>query len=61
MGTGDRSEKIRTYNFPQGRVTDHRLKLTLYKIDAVMDGEIDEITDALIAADRAAALAGETD
>ena len=61
VGTGDRSEKIRTYNFPQGRATDHRLKLTLYKIDAVMDGEIDEITDALIAADRAAALAGDTD
>ena len=61
VGTGDRSEKIRTYNFPQGRVTDHRLKLTLYKIDAVMDGEIDEITDALIAADRAAALAGDID
>lgn len=59
VGTGDRSEKIRTYNFPQGRVTDHRLKLTLYKIDAIMDGEIDEITDALIAADRAAALANE--
>ena len=59
VGTGDRSEKIRTYNFPQGRVTDHRIKLTLYKIDAVMDGEIDEIIDALIAADRAAALAGE--
>ena len=59
VGTGDRSEKIRTYNFPQGRVTDHRIKLTLYKIDAVMDGELDEIIDALIAADRAAALAGE--
>ena len=59
VGSGDRSEKIRTYNFPQGRVTDHRIKLTLYKIDAVMDGEIDELTDALIAADRAAALAGE--
>lgn len=58
VGTGDRSEKIRTYNFPQGRVTDHRIKLTLYKIDAVMDGEIDEIIDALIAADRAAALSG---
>ena len=61
VGTGDRSEKIRTYNFPQGRVTDHRIKLTLYKIDAVMDGELDEIIDALIAADRAAALAGEED
>ena len=60
VGTGDRSEKIRTYNFPQGRVTDHRIKLTLYKIDAVMDGELDEIIDALIAADRAAALASET-
>ncbi len=59
VGTGDRSEKIRTYNFPQGRVTDHRLKLTIYKIDAFMDGEMEEITDALTAADRAAALAGE--
>ena len=57
VGTGDRSEKIRTYNFPQGRVTDHRIKLTLYKIDSVMDGELDEIIDALIASDRAAALA----
>ena len=59
VGTGDRSEKIRTYNFPQGRVTDHRIKLTLYKIDAVMDGDLDEIIDALIAADRAEALARE--
>ena len=59
VGTGDRSEKIRTYNFPQGRVTDHRIKLTLYKIDAVMDGELDEIIDSLIAADRAEALARE--
>ena len=47
IGTGDRSERIRTYNFPQGRVTDHRIGLTLYKIDAVMDGELDEILDAL--------------
>ena len=56
IGTGDRSEKIRTYNFPQGRVTDHRIKLTLYKIDAVMNGDLDEIIDSLIAADQAAKL-----
>ena len=56
IGTGDRSEKIRTYNFPQGRVTEHRIKLTLYKIDAVMDGDPDEILDSLIAADQAAKL-----
>lgn len=58
VGTGDRSEKIRTYNFPQGRVTDHRIKMTLYKIDQVMDGDLDEIIDALIADDRAKKLAG---
>lgn len=58
VGTGDRSEKIRTYNFPQGRVTDHRIKMTLYKIDQVMDGDLDEIIDALIANDRAKKLAG---
>ena len=52
VGTGDRSERIRTYNFPQGRVTDHRIGLTLYKIDAVMDGELTELTDALITADQ---------
>ena len=57
IGTGDRSEKIRTYNFPQGRVTDHRIKLTLYKLDAVMNGDIDELLDSLIAADQAAKLA----
>ena len=57
IGTGDRSEKIRTYNFPQGRVTEHRIKLTLYKIDSVMDGELDELIDSLIAADQAAKLA----
>lgn len=57
VGTGDRSEKIRTYNFPQGRVTDHRIKLTLHKLDAVMDGDIQEVIDSLIAADQAAKLA----
>ncbi len=57
IGTGDRSEKIRTYNFPQGRVTDHRIGLTLYKLDKVMNGDIQEIVDACIAADQAAKLA----
>jgi len=53
VGTGDRSERIRTYNFPQGRVSDHRIGLTIYKIDAFMNGEMDEMLDALITADRA--------
>ena len=53
VGTGARSERIRTYNFPQGRVTDHRIGLTLYKIDQIMDGNIDEIIDALATADQA--------
>ena len=56
IGTGDRSEKIRTYNFPQGRVTDHRIKLTLYKLDAIVDGDIQELIDSRIAADQAAKL-----
>jgi len=62
VGSGDRSERIRTYNFPQGRVTDHRINLTLYKIDAVMDGDLDELVGALRAAHQAellAALAGQ--
>ena len=53
VGSGDRSEKIRTYNFPQGRVTDHRIKLTLHRLDAVLDGDLDEMIDALIAYDQA--------
>lgn len=57
VGTGDRSEKIRTYNFPQGRVTDHRIKLTLHKLDTILNGDLDEIIDSLIAADQTAKLA----
>ena len=53
VGSGDRSQRIRTYNFPQGRVTDHRIGLTLYKIDAIMDGGLDELIDALVTADQA--------
>ena len=53
VGSGDRSQRIRTYNFPQGRVTDHRIGLTLYKIDAIMDGDLDELIDALVTADQA--------
>ncbi len=53
VGSGDRSERIRTYNFPQGRVTDHRIGLTLYKLDAIMDGGLDELIDALVTADQA--------
>jgi peptide chain release factor 1 len=57
IGSGDRSERIRTYNFPQGRVTDHRINLTLYKIDRIMDGELDELIDALAAEQQAELLA----
>ena len=59
VGTGDRSERIRTYNFPQGRVTDHRIGLTLYKLLQILDGDLDELIDALVTADQARRLAGE--
>ena len=52
VGTGDRSERIRTYNFPQGRVSDHRINLTLYKLDSFLDGDLDEMIDALITVDQ---------
>lgn len=61
VGTGDRSEKIRTYNFPQGRVTDHRIKLTLHRLDSILNGDLDEIIDSLIAADQAAKLSNLQD
>ncbi|NCB92591.1 MAG: peptide chain release factor 1 [Clostridia bacterium] len=61
VGTGDRSEKIRTYNFPQGRVTDHRIKLTLHRLDSIMNGDLEEVIDSLIAADQAAKLANLQD
>ncbi|HJN24440.1 MAG TPA: peptide chain release factor 1, partial [Rhodospirillales bacterium] len=57
VGSGDRSERIRTYNFPQGRVTDHRINLTLHKLDRIMDGDLDEAIDALISEDQASRLA----
>ena len=53
VGTGDRSERIRTYNYPQGRLTDHRIGLTLYKLEDILNGNLDEVIDALVAADRA--------
>ena len=59
IGTGDRSERIRTYNFPQGRVTDHRIGLTLYKIDSILNGDLDEIIDALTLAEQTALLENE--
>ena len=56
IGTGERAEKIRTYNFPDNRVTDHRIKLTLHRLDAILDGELDEFTEALAAEERSRAL-----
>ncbi|MBR6503519.1 MAG: peptide chain release factor 1, partial [Firmicutes bacterium] len=53
VGSGDRSERIRTYNFPQGRISDHRIGLTIYKLDNFLDGDIDEVVDALITYDQA--------
>jgi len=59
VGTGERSERIRTYNFPQGRVTDHRIGLTLYRLESILEGELDEIIDALTTHYQAEALKGE--
>jgi len=59
VGSGDRSERIRTYNYPQGRVTDHRIGLTLYKIDQILDGELDDVIDALITEDQTRRLANQ--
>jgi peptide chain release factor 1 len=59
VGTGDRSERIRTYNFPQGRVTDHRIGLTLHKLDAILNGDMDELISALITTHQSELLAGE--
>ena len=61
VGTGDRSDRIRTYNFPQGRITDHRINLTLYKIDAMMDGDITDLLNALAAEHQADLLAAMGD
>ena len=59
IGSGDRSEKIRTYNYPQNRVTDHRIGFTIQQLDRVMEGRMDDILDALVQADQQAKLAGE--
>ena len=59
VGSGDRSEKIRTYNYPQGRITDHRIGLSIYKIDDFLNGDLDEMINSLIAQDRAEKLKGE--
>ena len=61
VGSGDRSERIRTYNFPQGRVTDHRINLTLHRLPEILEGQMDELIDALIAEDQAQRLAGLAD
>ena len=58
MGTGDRSERIRTYNYPQGRVTDHRIGLTLHRLDSILDGDLDEIIDTLITTHQSELLKG---
>lgn len=60
VGTGDRSERIRTYNYPQGRVSDHRIGLTLYKLEAILNGDLDEVVDALITADTAEKLKADS-
>ena len=61
VGTGDRSERIRTYNFPQGRMTDHRIGLTLYKLEQIMNGDLDEIIDALITTDQSEKLKAQAE
>ena len=61
VGTGDRSERIRTYNYPQGRLTDHRIGLTLYKLDTILNGVLDEVVDALVTADQAEKLKASTE
>ena len=61
VGSGDRSEKIRTYNYPQGRITDHRIGLSIYQFDNFMNGDLDEMIDNLIATDRAEKLKGENE
>jgi peptide chain release factor 1 len=61
IGSGDRSERIRTYNFPQGRITDHRINLTLYKIDQIMDGDLAELNQALVAEHQAEQLSALAD
>ena len=61
VGTGDRSERIRTYNYPQGRVTDHRIGLTLYKLEQFLNGDLDEVIDALVTADQAEKLKATTE
>ena len=61
VGSGDRSERIRTYNFPQGRVSDHRINLTLHKLDQILAGDLDELIDALVTADQAERLRAQTE
>ena len=61
VGSGDRSERIRTYNYPQGRLTDHRIGLTLYKLDTILNGVLDEVVDALVTADQAEKLKASTE